>query len=506
MSIYCWLASRLFLILQATADLRQFTDTGDLHDGNGLSDATFPDGRLSNPIFEEIDYDLLTIGNHELYLASVAQLTFAQFSKFYGDKYITSNVQILNNATNQFEYIGKQYRYFTTQQGLRIMAFGVLYDFTGNTNITQVMKAATLVQQPWFQSAISFDKPIDLFIVLGHNPARPGASGSTFGTIFKAIRAKNPNTPIQLFGGHSHIRDFAVLDDGSTSLESGRYCETLGWVSMSGIKSSAFTGNNKPHGVPNPSQKAVKVASATVTASSTVPAPTSNPAFSNLLYSRRYIDWNRLSFAYHAVGSQSNTFDYHSGLRVTGEITKTRKQLNLTTLYGCAPQTYCESCKPFLAPGNIFTVVQTALAATVINPARAATPRFIIINTGSIRFDLVQGPFTFDDSFIVSPFLDGFQYIPNVPFSQANQVLAALNKADTKRSLRPRDFSFTAMTGQDCIDDVYGELEGKPGLARRSAPLTRGKHRRATSSLTPGYTTKGLYPCSIINMRLRIAG
>lgn len=37
-------------------------DTGDLHDGNGLSDATTVDGTKSMPIFNEIDYDLLTIG------------------------------------------------------------------------------------------------------------------------------------------------------------------------------------------------------------------------------------------------------------------------------------------------------------------------------------------------------------------------------------------------------------------------------------------------------------
>jgi hypothetical protein len=35
---------------------------GDLHDGNGLSDATSPDGVLSNPIFNNIEYDVLTIG------------------------------------------------------------------------------------------------------------------------------------------------------------------------------------------------------------------------------------------------------------------------------------------------------------------------------------------------------------------------------------------------------------------------------------------------------------
>lgn len=37
---------------------------GDLHDGAGLSDASSPNGLVSNPIFEEVDYDLLTIGNH----------------------------------------------------------------------------------------------------------------------------------------------------------------------------------------------------------------------------------------------------------------------------------------------------------------------------------------------------------------------------------------------------------------------------------------------------------
>jgi 2',3'-cyclic-nucleotide 2'-phosphodiesterase (5'-nucleotidase family) len=37
-------------------------DTGDLHDGTGLSDATNPDGEDSNEVFKELDYDLLTIG------------------------------------------------------------------------------------------------------------------------------------------------------------------------------------------------------------------------------------------------------------------------------------------------------------------------------------------------------------------------------------------------------------------------------------------------------------
>ena len=300
-------------------------------------------------------------------------------------------MQILNNSTGQFEYIGNKYRYFTTAHGLRIMAFGVLYDFTGNSNVSKVIKTADLVKESWFLYAINYPEPIDLFLLIGHNPVRTTVSTSTFGTIYNTIRGLRPNIPIQAFGGHTHVRDFAVYDTMSTGLESGRYCETVGWLSMSGINSSTFHGNMKPRGVPNPTQPALKVAAANSTVSNST---VSKNTTSSTVYQRRYLDFNRLTFAYHAVGSQSSTFDYHSGERVTDLITSDRKELNLTALYGCAPETYCQYCKPFGADGNIFPLLATALAATVINESRADVPRLIIINTGSVRFDLVKGPFT----------------------------------------------------------------------------------------------------------------
>jgi len=67
------------------------------------------------------------------------------------------------------------------------------------------------------------------------------------GLLHSTIRAMRPEIPLQAFGGHTHIRDVQVYDDRSTGLESGRYCETLGWVAMSGINSTTFTGNMKPH-------------------------------------------------------------------------------------------------------------------------------------------------------------------------------------------------------------------------------------------------------------------
>ena len=133
-------------------------------------------------------------------MSDIAYLTATQFAKYYGERYVSSNVQIYNNASGQYENIANQYRYFTTAHGLRIMAFGVLYDFTGNSNASKVIPAKTMIQQPWFHDAVNYTEPIDLFLLIGHNPLRNG-SGSTIGTVLNAIRNAKPDTPIQVFGG-----------------------------------------------------------------------------------------------------------------------------------------------------------------------------------------------------------------------------------------------------------------------------------------------------------------
>lgn len=426
---------------------------------------------------------MLTIGNHELYLSDIAYEHFYNFSRHYGDRYLTSNVQIYNPNTSTYDYIGKTHRYFTTPKGLRIMSFGVLFDFTGNSNASKVIPATEMVNMTWFQNALHTDEAIDMFVLIGHNPVRPTVSTSTLDTVFNAIRAVHPNTPIQIFGGHTHIRDFAVYDDKTTALESGRYCETLGWLSMSGINSSSYTGCANPVGVPNPTMPARKV-NGSSTASVALATSTTS---SSLLYSRRYLDWNRLTFEYHAKGSQVSTFDTTKGLSVTSNITTTRHELNLTALYGCAPQTWCISCAPFLSTGSIYTLLTKALSAAVINETRADIPRLIILNTGSVRFDLVKGPFIYDDSFIVSPFTNAFQYIADVPYSLASLVLPALDAGPyEKRSLASRDFGFynPSLPEQDtCVDPPVASHDG---LHRRS----QGRIvRRQNYDPTPGYVT-----------------
>jgi len=73
--------------------------------------------------------------------------------------------------------------------------------------------------------------------------------------IYNAIRAAHPTTPILILGGHTHIRDcreslvhqpgfgkrlmgiiLVQFDGRSMSLESGRYMETIGWMSAPSVR------------------------------------------------------------------------------------------------------------------------------------------------------------------------------------------------------------------------------------------------------------------------------
>lgn len=154
------------------------------------------------------------------------------------------------------------------------------------------------------------------------------------------------------------------------------------------------------------------------------------------------------------------------------------------------PFTYCISCAPFLSNGSIYSLVQVALAAEVINKSRASIPRYIIVDTGGIRFDLVQGPFTYDDSFIVSSFTDTFAYIPAVPYAEASQVLDTLNalpdSKKKKRSLERPEYTPDFNGANGCYDTPYMLVNAESKLyVRESESMTR----RAVPVLTPGYVT-----------------
>ncbi|KAK4145736.1 Metallo-dependent phosphatase-like protein [Dichotomopilus funicola] len=364
-------------------------DTGDRVEGNGLYDASSPKGEYYYDIYRQQDVDIICSGNHELYIASTADGEHRYTVPNFKENYIASNLDYIDPESGEKTPLAQRYRKFQTKnQKLDVVAFGFLFDFTGNANNTVVQPVRETVREPWFQTAIR--EETDVFVVIGH----VGVQMLEFKIIFRAIRKANPLTPILFFGGHVHIRDATTYDARSFAVASGRYFETIGWMSIDGeLERKALSTDT------------------------------------NFSFTRRYIDNNLLGLHYH-TGLDANTFPTEHGRNVSAMITSARSALDLDYAFGCAPQTFWLSRAPYPGDDSIFTWLEKdVLPDIAVNPARADVPRLVIFNTGAIRFDIFQGPFTRDATFIVSPFLSKMVYIPDVPYAVARKVIGLLNNA-----------------------------------------------------------------------------
>ncbi|KAF9486069.1 hypothetical protein BDN70DRAFT_870580 [Pholiota conissans] len=427
-------------------------DSGDLHDGTGLTDG-FPAGGIdahdANQFIKQLPYDIMAIGNHELYIYANALDMHTNFAPAFKGRYLSSNVNItLLNNKNQVVTVpvGDRFAKFTTRKGRKVTSLGVLYDFTGNDHNTTVQKVEDMVKEKWFADAIK-EEP-DFFLLVGHMPV----ARDNWPLVFNAVRAVHPLTPILILGGHTHIRDCLQLDGRSISLESGRYMETIGFLSANlDKKGSHKTGN--------------------------------------LTFNRRYLDPNRVTFEFHTKRISFN-FDTLEGKSITQGLNKLAKKFDLSFQFGTAPHDFTINQAPYPSNNSLLTLfIEDAVpVALAINNTRASIPNIMITNSGSQRFDIYAGAFTKNDQLTASPFADSFLFIPGVPFNVANQVLPALNNAganERRAMLEERE--------QHNYGRGYVETEYRRWLEEMDR-RNDGVARRAAANLTLGYVTNDACP------------
>ncbi|KAF9949369.1 hypothetical protein BGZ70_001803 [Mortierella alpina] len=385
-------ASFLFHMRQQASLRRQdllVVDSGDLHHGTGLTDITELDGQLSNPIFEKINYDALSIGNHELVQNSVIDDTFKNFAPRWGKRYLTSNTFIKDGVTNERIPVGNLYNKFRLKYGTRVMSYGFMFNFNKTASRAFVEPSTVTVTLPWFQKTLKED--VDMYLIVGHVPIRwPEATA-----VVQAIRAKHPSKPIVFMGGHAHVRDFVQYDARAVGMASGRFLETIGWLSVDGIHDRACRAETSCVG-------------------------------KNLTVSRRYLANNVHTFKTHSLTHPAQKFDTWKGRQITKEISALRQSLNLTDTIGCAPRHYYLSQYPATDPRSVLHLATTEVLPFAVVQRSRPRPSVVFIHTLSHRFDIFKGPFTIDDTFVVSPYDYRFVYA-SVPFKIAKQVLPNLN-------------------------------------------------------------------------------
>lgn len=381
--------------LDETQDLL-LIDTGDKHDGNGLSDATNPNGVETTRIFNEQDYDLMTLGNHELYLPenSVLEYLTATSAKF-ADKYVSSNVEFITEDGDAVPF-GNKYLYFETEKSkTRVLAFSFMFNFRRFNNRTNVVPPLEEVSKSWFKQITKKynEGVVDLILIFGHMPVTD-LEDQEMVKLHHHLRNIYPDTVIQYFGGHSHIRDYVILDEKSTALQSGRFAETLGFLSIDNVTSE------DPH------------------------------------FARRYIDFSKRSFQHHSkVGKLGDGST--KGHKISDQLKQLREKLNLDETIGHVPQTYYMSARPMESEDNLYHLItHKVLPKLHSHHTDTSIGRYIMINTGAVRYDLYEGPFTLDSEYIVLPFANEWNYL-ELPHRVASQIEAYLNKGPAIASLAP---------------------------------------------------------------------
>lgn len=455
-------------------------DSGDLHDGTGLGDATTPNGKLTLPIFDQLPYDLLSIGNHELYTTEIANDTYRNFAPRWGGRYITSNVDFYDNGTRK--PFSQQYAYYTTKFGVRIVSFAFLYNFTGNSNASVVTPVGNAVQQSWFQQQVR-RTDIDMFLIAGHIPIR----GQTeWNLVYAAIRRYHPTTPIAFLGGHLHIRDSVGFDANAFGLAAGRYCETVGWVTVDGLPTNV-TRAKSPMG-----SGTIKI-----TKPSSIANVTNQPNSSTLTWSRQYLDFNRPTFEKH-VASLNQSFNTSYGQGITTNITAEVNSLPvLTNLLGCAPNSWYLNRYPISDNRSLYNYLTTTVFPGVVYAQgrnTSAYPRIILTNTGGFRYDVLAGRFTIDNAYQSNPYTNLWQYM-TVPWSSAQNLLANMQTDRVYKRQAPSNGTVcNATTGLYRTNGYFTTDDfGAPGDGDNTVHMDQG------SASVPHYVQANVSTANITN-------
>ncbi|TKA54035.1 hypothetical protein B0A53_03317 [Rhodotorula sp. CCFEE 5036] len=415
-------------------------DAGDRVDGNGLVDAEprpplpLPDGATSAlDLFSHVPYDVVTTGNHELYKYEVAERVGRVLNERFGDRFVVSNVNITSSSgTGTDRPYGNRVRKFETEQGRKVTAFGPLFDFKAHAKGTIVQPPAAMVRQDWFLKAIAA-RP-DFFLFVGHMSVDIEPD-SEWRKVIAAVRAVHPKVPIVVFGGHHHVRQCARYDDYSMGLAGGRYMETIGFMSLSGLNETEDR------------------------------APT---------FRRRYLDQNRNTYAYHAGGKD---FDTPTGLALTRQLRTTAKLYNLTDVFGHAPRDFYLYRYPHTSPHSVLNLMTSEVLPKMVRRTGRGYEPYVVLNTGSIRFDIFKGPFTRNDQWIILPFTNAFLYVPAVARSLASKLLRYLNLVGE------HGLSAAAASSSQEGDAASSSLSSLEGEIARAADAARLEHAYRRSIL-----------------------
>ncbi|KAH9019351.1 hypothetical protein EDB85DRAFT_1896772 [Lactarius pseudohatsudake] len=319
---------------------------GDLHDELGF------DRAQSNQFFSQLPYDVLAIGNHELYIYANALDMHQDFAPKFPGRYLSSNVNITILGPNGSPVgvpVGSRFAKFNTRKGRKVTSLGVLYNFTETITI------------------------------------KGGRHGE-----------------------RSLARDNFCLNTDDADSESRR---AHAYPRLPAVR-WAFDCSQEAGGTWKPLRRGLSLGVDLDHRGSkwnlTVNCRYLDP--NRVIYE----GWNRPALALFPkpIARQYHTNQIAAIRRkITKGLEALAARFDLDFKFGTAPRDYTLSRDPFPSNDSLLSPIADQVLPTALNNTRANIPNTIIANLGSLRFDIYAGPFTKNDQLAASPFTDVFVFI-----------------------------------------------------------------------------------------------
>jgi len=371
-----------------------FVNNGDFVHGTGLSrvvdDQSDPEYII--PLLEKMPYDLVNVGNHELYNKKNTDYMTRPggYVDWWGERYLTSNIHKINKPDTDIattedrdhrtvtkDPLGNRYKILQGRNS-KVLAFGFLYNFKDVDSGAGIgiEKVQTVVTQQWFLDALT-EEDYDAILVLAHMDL----VDPLVDVIRSAIRDHlgEEKTPIVFLTGHTHYRGFKQLEDSTITFEAGRYMDTVGFVSFP-----------KKDSVIERSGKAV-----------------------SSLFKHSFLDTNRkflfedtLGFSSFEVGQTKD------GKALSEFIDRTRKKLGLENEVGCAPRSYYQA-RHIDAPDSLWGLYRDEVVPKAfLDEKRDDLPPAMLVPSETWRYNLYNSSsLVVDDVYAVAPFNDTIIYL-----------------------------------------------------------------------------------------------
>jgi len=186
-------------------------------------------------ILERIPFDAVTVGEHELKRTKSLDMLREPGGLFdnWGERLVTSNVRQSGADNEKSEPLGSNYLLLQGNQG-SVLVLGFLYNLNDNESSPgfTVAHVQDVIQEGWFTALFASCKhqpQFDAIVVLSHMDVRDELITLLLSEFRKLC---GEDMVVQFITGHTHIRSFVELDSHSSSIEAGRFLDTVGFVSF----------------------------------------------------------------------------------------------------------------------------------------------------------------------------------------------------------------------------------------------------------------------------------